>query len=202
MLNSLIYMATAALENRRTPLRPWPTWALDAILWTLLLGPVVSPLLRATGLPLLADAGGLARELLATYVCPTPERSLALLGLPMAVCARCWGATIGLGAARLLVGRLAHEERQEAPLARALALFRGLPWQARLLLCGLPFLLWPLEIVGHYGGWLAAPLWLLLLNGAQAGLAAGLLFCSAWPGLWPTVRGPVGRTHRSALTSA
>jgi hypothetical protein len=174
-------MATAALENPRAPLRPWPGWALDAILWTLFLGPLAAPLFQATGLPLLAGSGALARELLATYVCPTPERSLTLLGLPMAVCVRCWGATIGLWGARLLVAR-------PGPLAGALARFRGLPWAARLLLCGLPFLLWPLEIIGHYEGWLRAPLWLLLLNGAQAGLAAGLLFCSLWPGLWPARR--------------
>ncbi len=174
-------MATAALDNRSAPPRPWPRWALDAILWTLFLGPLAAPLLQATGLPPLAETGALARELLATYVCPTPERSLMLLGLPMAVCARCWGATIGLWGARLLVDR-------PGPLAGALAQLRALPWPARLLLCGLPFLLWPLEIVGHYGGWWYAPLWLLLLNGAQAGFAAGLLLCSLWPGLWPARR--------------
>jgi hypothetical protein len=180
-------MATAVHANRRAPLRPWPRWALDAILWTLFLGPVVAPLFQATGLAPLADSGALARGILATYVCPTPERSLMLLGFPMAVCVRCWGATIGLWGARLLAGRLAPgaEPRGPAPAARALALFRGQPWAVRLLICGLPFLLWPLEIVGHYGGWWHAPLWLLLLNGAQAGLAAGLLFCSLWPGLWP-----------------
>lgn len=152
------------------------------LLWVLFLGPIISPLFRATGLPLVADVGLLARELLATYVCPTPERSLTLLGLPMAVCARCWGATIGLWAARLLVAR-----QSAAPLA-PLSWYRGLPWPARLLIAALPFLLWPLEIAGHYGGWWFAPLWLLLLNGAQAGLAAGLLFCSLWPGLWPEAR--------------
>jgi len=168
-------MAAPALHIRRPA--PWPPWALDAILWTLFLGPLISPLFRASGLPLVADAGLLARELLATYVCPTPERSPLLLGLPLAVCARCWGATLGLWAARLLAAR--------APAAAPLVAFRALPWPARLALAALPFLLWPLEIVGHYGGWWFAPMWLLLLNGAQAGLAAGLFFCSAWPGLWP-----------------
>lgn len=163
----------------------WPTWALDALLWTLFLGPLASPLLRATGLPLLADAGLLARDLLATYVCPTPERSIELLGLPMAVCARCWGATIGLWAARLLVGR---GELGAAPMRW----FRELPWAGRLALAALPFLLWPLEIVGHYAGWWQAPIWLLLLNGAQAGLASGLFICSIWPGLWP-VHSPTTR---------
>ncbi len=174
-------MATVTLERAAAP-RLWPTWPLDALLWLLFLGPISSPLLRATGLPLLADAGLLARDLLATYVCPTPERSLALLGLPMAVCARCWGATIGLGAARLLAAR------QAAAPSPALAWLRALPWAARLLLATLPFLLWPLEIVGHDSGWWRAPLGLLLVNGAQAGLAAGLLFCSLWPGLWPARR--------------
>ncbi len=172
-------MATTLTLNRPTPPRAWPTWPLDLALWVLFLGPIISPLFRATGLPLVADAGLLARELLATYICPTPERSLTLLGLPMAVCARCWGATLGLWAARLLVAR-----HGVAPLA-PLGWYRALPWPARLLLAALPFLLWPLEIVGHYGGWWFAPMGLLLLNGAQAGLAAGLLFCSLWPGLWP-----------------
>jgi hypothetical protein len=175
-------MATTALVGREAARRAWPTWVFDAILWTLFLGPIISPLFRATGLPLVADAGLLARDVLATYVCPTPERSMTLLGLPMAVCVRCWGATIGLLAARSLVS--AHLRGQPA-LAAPLAAFRRLHWSARLLICALPFLLWPLEIVGHYGGWLYAPLWVLLLNGAQAGFAAGLLFCSLWPGLWP-----------------
>jgi hypothetical protein len=179
-------MALAALENRHAPLRPWRPRVLDAILWTLFLGPVIAPLFWATGLPLLADAGILARNLLSAYVCPTPERSYLLLGLPMAVCARCWGATIGLWGARLLVGWAGPNSSAstETGLSRALAAFRRLPWPARLLLCALPFLLWPLEIVGHSNGWWFAPLWLLLVNGAQAGFAAGLFFCSLWPGLW------------------
>lgn len=174
-------MTSTALANRRLAPPVWPTWAFDLFLWTLFLGPIISPLFRATGLPLVADSGLLARDLLATYVCPTPERSIMLLGLPMAVCVRCWGATIGLMAARSLVARHVGVERPAGLLGR----FRELHWAARLLICALPFLLWPLEIVGHYGGWWFAPLWLLLLNGAQAGLAAGLLFCSLWPGLWP-----------------
>lgn len=173
-------MTTSVLVGRGRPQRAWPTWALDAILWTLFLGPVISPLFRATGLPLIADSGLLARDLLATYICPTPERSMLLLGLPMAVCVRCWGATIGLLAARSLVAWHVAEG-DAAPLRR----FRELHWAARLLICAAPFLLWPLEIVGHYDGAWFAPLWLLLLNGAQAGFAAGLLFCSLWPGLWP-----------------
>jgi hypothetical protein len=169
-------MTTTALAGRPAPQRAWPVWILNALLWTLFLGPLVSPLFRATGLPMVADTGLVARELLATYICPTPERSALLLGLPMAVCIRCWGATIGLLAARFLALRHAGH-----PWLRR---FRALPWPARLLICALPFLLWPLEIVGHSSGWWFAPLWLLLLNGAQAGFAAGLLCCSMWPGLW------------------
>lgn len=175
---------TTTLGLRRPADSPgWPAWAFDTILWVLFLGPLVAPLFRATGLPLLADAGALARDLLATYVCPTPERSYLLVGLPMAVCARCWGATIGLWAARLAVARHGGAGATHR-LAGALIWYRGLPWAARLLLASLPFLLWPLEIVGHSGRWWFAPLWLLVLNGAQAGFAAGLLFCSLWPGLW------------------
>ena len=62
-----------------------------------------------------------------------------------------------------------------------LAGFLVLPWHMRLLLAALPFVLWVAEIIG----WPAAPLWLLVLNGAQAGLGAGLFFCSIWPGLMP-----------------
>jgi hypothetical protein len=49
----------------------------------------------------------------------------------------------------------------------------------RLLVSALPFLLWVAEI----SRWPAAPYWALLLNGAFAGLWAGLFFCSIWPGL-------------------
>lgn len=176
-------MATSALQLNPSPEKhPWPTWIFDAILWVLFLGPIISPLFRATGLPGLAESGLLARNLLAHYICPTPDRSIMLLGLPMAVCARCWGATLGLWAARMVVG--AHT-RAGGHAGSPLRWLRGLPWLARLALCALPFLLWPLEIVGQAQGWWFAPLWLLLINGAQAGFAAGLFFCSIWPGLWP-----------------
>lgn len=176
-------MTTSLLHHASPAPRRWPAWAFDAILWILFLGPIISPLFRASGVPLVAESGQLARDLLATFVCPTPERSYLLFGLPMAVCARCWGATIGLWAARLLV-----DERRAERLPGAMRLldsFRAMPWWARLILCATPFLLWPLEIVGHYRGAWYAPLWLLLLNGAQAGFFAGLFFCSLWPGLWP-----------------
>jgi hypothetical protein len=174
-------MATTTLQKHQPAPAHWPRWPFELFLWTLFLGPIISPLFRATGLPLVADSGLLARELLSTYICPTPERSIFLLGLPMGVCMRCWGATIGLLAARWAVAR-------GGQLWAPMRWFRGLPWAARLLLAALPFLLWPLEIVGHYDGWWYAPLWLLLLNGAQAGFAAGLLFCSLWPGLWTEQR--------------
>lgn len=184
-------MATVARVNRSATGGAWPRTILDTLLWVLFLGPIVSPLFRATGLPLVAEAGTLARDLLATYVCPTPERSYLLLGLPMAVCARCWGATIGLLAARALVARHLAGMPRALSFLPALDRFIQLHWAARLLICALPFLLWPLEIVGQAQGWWLAPLWLLLLNGAQAGFAAGLLFCSLWPGLWPA--SPRGR---------
>lgn len=163
---------------RPTATPGWPRWVFDTILAVLFLGPIISPLFRATGLPLVSDAGVLARDLLATYICPTPERSYMLFGLPMAVCARCWGATIGLLAARASFG---HTDGQ---IGRALQGYRALPWAWRFVIAAVPFLLWPLEIVGHYAGWWYAPLGLLLVNGAQAGFAAGLFFISLWPGLW------------------
>src|SRR5262247_815238 len=72
------------------------SWLSIAFLLLLSLGPLIAPLFQATGLPFVADSGALARDLLSRYVCPTPAKSYALLGFPMAVCARCWGATIGL----------------------------------------------------------------------------------------------------------
>jgi hypothetical protein len=158
---------------------------LNLALAILFLGPIISPLFRATGLPLLADAGLLARDLLSAYVCPTPERSYMLLGLPMAVCARCWGATIGLIVARTLF-RATGESSAAASASlhvRLLNRFRQAPIAVRLLLSALPFLLWPLEIVGAAQGLWYAPLWLLLLNGAQAGFFAGLFLYSIWKGL-------------------
>lgn len=172
--------AVARGQQRNRGNQQWR--AFDLLLWILFLGPIISPLFRATGLPLVADSGLLARDLLSAYVCPTPERSILLLGLPMGVCVRCWGATIGLLMARSLL-LVATEEGHQGSLL--LAQFRALPWPVRLLLCALPFLLWPIEIVGQAQGLWFAPLWVLLLNGVQAGFAAGLLFCSLWPGVWP-----------------
>jgi len=170
----------------------------------LFFGPLIAPLFQATQLPLVADTGALARDLLARYICPTPAKSYVLLGFPMAVCARCWGATIGLWAAWLLfrpmttdhrpptnanpvvgrrssvVGRRSSVVgRRSSAVMRWLHRYLALGWPARLLLGALPFLLWVAEI----NLWAAAPYWVLLLNGAFAGFSAGLFFCSIWPGL-------------------
>jgi uncharacterized membrane protein len=142
-------------------------------LWVLFLGPLVAALFLATGLPFVADAGWLARNLLSTYICPTPAKSYMLFGQPMAVCARCWGATIGLWGGYLVF--------RGHTTWRPLAMLLALPWPTRLLVAALPFGAWVAEIMA----WPAAPYWLLLLNGAQAGFGAGLFFCSIWPGLMP-----------------
>jgi hypothetical protein len=161
----------------------WSRWLLDIVLAILFLGPLLSPLFRATGQPVVDETGALARNML-VYICPSPAQSYMLFGFPMAVCARCWGATIGLWVARLwLPVALAREDKATAVL---LWQFRSSAWPMRLLVCGLPFLLWPLEIVGTTQGWWSLPpLWLLVINGAQAGFAAGLFVCSLWPGFWP-----------------
>lgn len=137
--------------------------ALLLVLAVLFVGPLLAPLLQATRLPWLADSGALARDLLAHYVCPTPAKSYVLLGFPMAVCARCWGATIGLWAAWWAV------RRRQAAGSRRQPLLQRLGWPLRLLLAALPFGLWAAEIAW----WPTAPLWLLLLNGAFAGCWAG-----------------------------
>jgi hypothetical protein len=169
----------------------WPFVVLrgfPVLLAVLFLGPLIAPLFQATRLPLVADSGALARDLLARYVCPTPAKSYALLGLPMAVCARCWGATIGLWAAWLLFRRPTPDDRRPTMINRQRSAvssrwsvvgslqqaYFSLPWPARLLLGALPFGLWVAEI----DLWSAAPNWLLLLNGAFAGFWAGLFFCS------------------------
>ena len=170
---------------------------LIAILVVLFFGPLIAPLFQATQLPLVADSGALARDLLLRYICPTPAKSYVLLGFPMAVCARCWGATIGLWVAWLLFRPMTTDHRPPTnaiPLARRpssvvrrpssavtqwLHSYLTLAWPARLLVGALPFLLWVAEI----SRWAAAPYWVLLLNGAFAGFGAGLFFYSIWPGL-------------------
>jgi ABC-type microcin C transport system permease subunit YejE len=166
------YMNTVTHITPSYPKTVWPRWLYDLLLAILFLGPIISPLFQASSLPLVADTGWLARDVLSRFVCPTPERSYVLLGFPMGVCARCWGATIGL-----LLARFAWNSPL---LAQFVVRFAALPLLTRLLLCALPFLFWPLEIIGHYQGWWYAPMGLLLLNGAQAGFAAGLFFCSIW----------------------
>ncbi len=186
-------------------------WPLKTLLVVLFLGPLLAPLFQATGLPLVADTGALAHNLLSTYICPTPAKSYALLGFPMAVCPRCWGATIGLWLAWLLFQRAGTGDwrleigRAQSPISnlsslgnclkRALSRPRSVverrflrgdplklplfktPWGLRLGLALAAFLLWPLEI--H--GWADAPRWVLLLNGASAGLWGGLFLASLRP---------------------
>lgn len=119
----------------------------------------------------MTELGWIARSLLTTYVCPTPLKSYELLGAPMAVCTRCWGATIGLWLGWFIA------TRHTAPSAIT-AWFR-LPTALRFLLAILPFALWWLEI----RFWPTASYEVLLLNGALAGTTAGMFFCSVYPGM-------------------
>lgn len=174
----------------------WPVWPYLAFLATLALGPLIAPLFQATRLPLLAGSGALARDMLSSYICPTPAKSYLLLGFPMAVCARCWGATLGLWAAWLFVRWPLFAARRDATSAIArssLMLWRArylaLAWPLRAGLAALPFGLWAAEI----SRWPAAPYWALLINGAFAGAWAGLLFCSVWPGMAGPAQKP--QTH-------
>jgi hypothetical protein len=169
-----------------------PAQRVKAILVVLFFGPLIAPLFQATQLPLVAGSGALARDLLSRYICPTPTKSYVLLGFPMAVCARCWGATIGLWAAWLLLRPPTTDHRPMFAPIRSLFVIRrssfvtqwlngylALAWPARLLVGALPFLLWVAEI----SLWAVAPYWVLLLNGAFVSFWAGLFFCSVWPGL-------------------
>ena len=161
------------------PLTRSPAHPLIWLLVVLFLGPVIAPLFQATGLPLLAGSGALAHDLLATYICPTPAKSYMLLGFPMAVCARCWGATVGLWAAWWLFRRLqiADCRLQIEHRARTLFLrYLALPVGLRLALAVGALLLWRLEI----NMWAAASLSILLLNGAHAGFWAAMAIGSVF----------------------
>lgn len=145
-----------------------PPRILTLILGVLFFGPLLAPLLQATQLPFAGDTGAFARDMLATYVCPTPAKSYMLLGFPMAVCARCWGATIGLWAGWLL---------WNGPVPIVREWYFQTHWLLRISATALPFLFWVVEIIA----WPTAPYTILLLNGALAGIFAGLLVCSIWP---------------------
>jgi Predicted membrane protein (DUF2085) len=183
MMNMHSQVMRSLRRSGGSPALSWPRWPLLAALWVLFLGPPAAALFIASGLPIAADTGWLARDLLSVYICPTPMRSYMLLDAPMAVCARCWGATIGLWAAYLLVAR-------RWPSVGAPSLIRvdgwaryyGLPWAVRLIVSALPFGLWVVEIAL----WPNAPLSALLLNGILSGGAAGLFVYSIWPGLLRT----------------
>lgn len=136
----------------------------------LFLGPPVAAVFIASNVALMQDLGWLARSLLSTYVCPTPAKSYAIMGAPMAVCARCWGATIGLWISWVIVRR-----------ATVLPTWFGWHWLVRLGTALVPFGVWWLEI--HW--WPQAAYSVLLINGAIAGASAGAFFCSLWPGLIP-----------------
>jgi hypothetical protein len=186
--------------DRADPARLWfhshrtvaPAQLIKAILVVLFFGPLIAPLFQATQLPFVADSGALARDLLSRYICPTPAKSYVLLTFPMAVCARCWGATIGLWAAWLLLRPMTNDQRPTVASSRSSLVIRhssfvkewltsylALVWPARLLVGALPFLLWVAEI----RLWVGAPYAILLLNGALAGFWAGLFFYSIWPRL-------------------
>jgi hypothetical protein len=151
--------------------RTWPIWPYQLFLSILFFGPPVAALFIASNVAIMTDLGWLARSVLTTYVCPTPAKSYQLLDAPMAVCVRCWGATIGLWVGWFAVG--SHTTR--AWLKPWLAL----PWWVRLATALVPFGLWWLEI----NAWASADYTVLLINGIVAGTAAGIFFCSIWPGL-------------------
>jgi hypothetical protein len=160
----------------------WPLWPLRVLLVILSFGPPVAALFMASSVPVITDAGHLARTLLSTYICPTPALSYQLGGAPMAVCARCWGATLGLWLAWFGVWRGWFGTLWQRYLA--------LEWPLRLLLALMPFGLWVAEINAWPGVWpgTVAPYPGTLLNGIQAGIVAGVFFCSIWPGVAARMR--------------
>jgi uncharacterized membrane protein len=137
----------------------------------LFLGPPIAALFIATGIPIMTGLGWTARSLLSTYVCPTPIKTYELLGAPMAVCTRCWGATIGLWLGWFISTRT-------TPIG-SITNWYSLPPYLRFLMAIVPFALWWLEI--RY--WPTASYEVLLLNGILAGTTAGMFFCSIYPGM-------------------
>ena len=188
-MNDEIHITQYATLNTRSGL-------LIAFLSVLFLGPLIAPLFQATGTPFLTDSGALAHDLLSYYVCPTPAKSYALFGFPMAVCARCWGATIGLWGAWFVcwlqvAGRRTqpHQNREQPreyptenhPSTGSWFPFLGSwffhwPWVLRLCLALVALLLWSWEI----SAWPAAPLPALIVNGANSGFWAGLFAGELW----------------------
>jgi hypothetical protein len=175
----MLYTATCNTQRATYNTRSW--W-LIAFLLLLFLGPLIAPLFQATGLPFVADSGALARDMLSRYICPTPAKSYALLEFPMAVCARCWGATIGLWGAWFVPRRTmltATSAATEGPPYRGRWLVGGfiaMPWALRLCLALGALLLWTLEI----NAWPTAPLPALIVNGANGGFWAGMFVGSLW----------------------
>jgi hypothetical protein len=169
-------------RNTQHATRDAYTRLLIVVLTVLFLGPLAAPLFQASGLPLLAGSGALAHDVLARYICPAPAKSYALLGFPMAVCARCWGATLGLWAAWWLLRRLQIADCRlhisRGPFA-FFSSYPGLPVGLHLALAVGALLLWPLEI--HL--WFSAPLPVLLVNGANGGFWAAMFLGSVWPAM-------------------
>jgi hypothetical protein len=168
----------------------------------LFLGPLIAPLFQATGLPIVAGTGAFARDLLSSYICPTPSKSYELFGFPMAVCARCWGATIGLWGAWFvcrsqIAGRRSQpHQNQEPPRGYpAKNRFSARSWVSAF---GSWFFQWPLvlQLCLALGGlwlwsleinlWPTAPLPALIANGANGGFWAGLFAGSLWLAAHPS----------------
>ncbi|HET9222974.1 MAG TPA: DUF2085 domain-containing protein [Roseiflexaceae bacterium] len=165
------------LSNATRP-QIWAERLLIAVLAVLLVGPLIAPLFQATRLPVIASAGTLARDLLTYYVCPTPAKSYALFGFPMAVCARCWGATIGLWAAWLVCRPqvAGHSRTRAENHPSTSAWFVERPWELRLCFALAALLLWNLEI----NSWPTAPLAVRIVNGANGGFWVAMFAGSLW----------------------
>jgi hypothetical protein len=184
------------MRNTQYAIPDTQSWLLIAFLLLLFLGPLVAPLFQAISLPVVADSGALAHDLLSRYICPTPAKSYTLLGFPMAVCARCWGATIGLWMAWFVIrpqvaGRRSQPHQNREPPRGCPTkshsstgpwfsvfnawLFQG-PWALRLCLALGALLLWTVEI----NAWPAAPLPALIANGANGGFWVGMFVGSIW----------------------
>jgi uncharacterized membrane protein len=72
------------------------------VLAALMLGPLVAPLLRFSGLPATQAVSGIIYTM-GTFVCPQPARGLPIYeGYSMAVCMRCYATVLGLMITRLL----------------------------------------------------------------------------------------------------
>ena len=89
------------LSNRRS----WSSWFADLVLAALVSGPIMAPVLAASGLPVLTQISDIIYTM-GQWVCPQPDLGVSLAaGHIMAVCMRCYGTVLGLLMMRIVYAK-------------------------------------------------------------------------------------------------